>query len=139
MELQDLPKDKMIILFDGVCNLCDNTVQYIIKKDKKDIFRFIPLQSDLGMQIVKYIGIDTSKTDSILLYEPGKAYYYKAQAAIKIAGKLGGIVSALQMFSAFPKGITNAAYDFIAKNRYKWFGKKDECMLPTPEMKSKFL
>ncbi|PZQ80818.1 MAG: thiol-disulfide oxidoreductase, partial [Flavobacterium johnsoniae] len=87
--MMNLPQDKKIILFDGVCNLCDSSIQFIIKHDKKDIFRFVALQSEIGLEIIKHIGIDTSKIDSILLYEPGKAYYYKAQAALKIAKELG--------------------------------------------------
>lgn len=136
---ENLPKDKKIILFDGICNLCDATVQYIIKHDKKDIFRFVPLQSELGQQIVNYIGVDTSKTDSILLYQPGYAYYYKAEAALLIAKELGGIVSLLSIFSFLPKTFLNTVYDYVARNRYKWYGKKQECMIPTPEMKAKFL
>lgn len=139
MIIDKLPKDKKIILFDGVCNLCDNTVQFIIKKDKKDIFRFVAIQSDLGQEIIKYIGVDTSKTDSILLYEPGQAYYYKAEAAIKIAKEVGGIYSLMGMFSVLPKSLSNSVYDYVARNRYKWYGKKEECMIPTPEMKAKFL
>lgn len=137
--MDNLPKDKKIILFDGICNLCDNTVQFIIKHDKKDIFRFVPLQSDLGREIINYINLDTSKTDSIILYEPGKAYYYKAEAALKIANELGGIYAFLTVFSILPNYISNKVYDYVARNRYKWYGKKDECMIPTPEMKSKFL
>ncbi len=137
--MENLPRDKKIILFDGVCNLCDNTVQYIIKHDKKDVFRFVQLQSALGQEIVKYIGVDTSKTDSIILYQPGHSYYYKAEAAMKIAKELGGFVSALSLFSFLPDWLTNSVYDYVARKRYKWYGKKDECMLPTPEMKAKFL
>ena len=137
--MENLPKDKKIILFDGVCNLCDATVQFIIKHDKHDVFRFVALQSELGQQIVKYIGVDTSKTDSIILYEPGHAYYYKAEAAIKIAKELGGIYSLMGIFSIFPDWFSNKVYDYVARNRYKWYGKKDECMIPTPEMKGKFL
>ena len=137
--MENLPKDKKIILFDGVCNLCDATVQFIIKRDKEDIFRFVPLQSGLGQQIVKHIGIDIAKTDSILIYEPGQAYYYKAEAAIKIAKELGGIYSAMGIFSVLPKSLSNSVYDYVARNRYKWYGKKSECMIPTPEMKAKFL
>lgn len=139
MEINNLPKDKKIILFDGVCNLCDSTVQFIIKHDKKDVFRFVALQSDLGQEIIKYIGIDTSKTDSIILYEPGQAYYYKAEAALKIAGELGGTYSLMGAFSILPKWLNNKVYEYVARNRYKWYGKKEECMIPTPEMKSKFL
>ncbi|MCO6149356.1 thiol-disulfide oxidoreductase DCC family protein [Flavobacterium sp. NRK1] len=137
--MENLPKDKKIILFDGVCNLCDATVQYIIKHDKEDVFRFVALQSELGQEIIKHIGVDTSKTDSIILYEQGHAYYYKAEAALKIAGKLGGIYTLLSVFSIFPNWISNKIYDYVAKNRYKWYGKKDACMIPTPEIKSKFL
>lgn len=135
----ELPRDKKIILFDGVCNLCDATVQFLIKHDRKDIFRFVALQSELGQEIVKYIGLDTSKTDSIILYEPGKAYYYKAQAALEIASEIGGFYSLLSVFKILPNSLNNAVYDYVARNRYKWYGKKDACMLPTPEMKAKFL
>jgi predicted DCC family thiol-disulfide oxidoreductase YuxK len=135
----NLPQDKKIILFDGVCNLCDSSVQFIIKHDKKDTFRFVALQSEIGLEIINHIGIDTSKIDSILLYEPGKAYYYKAQAALKIAKELGGIYTAISWFSILPNFLTNTVYDYIAKNRYKWYGKKEACMIPTPELKAKFL
>ena len=139
MKIEDLPKDKKIILFDGVCNLCEASINFIIEKDKKDIFRFVSLQSELGLNIIKYLGIDTNQIDSIILYEPGIAYYYKAEAALKIAGKLSGIYNLLWLFSFLPVNITNSIYDYIAKNRYKWYGKKEACLLPTPELKSKFL
>jgi len=137
--MENLPKDKKIILFDGVCNLCDATVQFLIKRDKKDIFRFVAIQSDLGHEIIKHIGIDTSRTDSIILYEPGHAYYYKAEAALKIGKELGGLYLLLNIFTILPKGLTNLVYDYVARNRYKWYGKKDACMIPTPTMKAKFL
>lgn len=139
MVTEKLPENKKIILFDGVCNLCDATVQFIIKRDKKDVFRFVALQSDLGHEIVNHIGVDTSKTDSILLYEPGHAYYYKAEAAIRIAAELGGIYTLMNIFSVLPNVFSNLVYDYVARNRYKWYGKKEECMIPTPEMKAKFL
>src|SRR6218665_2840998 len=139
MEISALPKDKKIILFDGVCNLCDSFVQFIIKRDNEDIFRFVPLQSEFGLSIIKHTGIDTTKIDSIILYEPGIAYYYKAQAAIKIAKYLGGIYSLLKIFTVLPNGISNSVYDYVARNRYKWYGKKESCMIPTPELKAKFL
>ena len=137
--MENLPKDKKIILFDGVCNLCDETVQFLIKRDKKDIFRFVAIQSDLGQEIIQHIGIDTSKTDSIILYIPGEAYYYKAEAALKIGKELGGAYSLLSIFTLLPKVLSNGVYDFIARNRYKWYGKKESCMIPTPELKAKFL
>jgi predicted DCC family thiol-disulfide oxidoreductase YuxK len=137
--MQNLPKDKKIILFDGVCNLCDASVQFIIKQDKKDIFRFVALQSDLGQEIIKHIGLDTKNIDSIILYEPGIAYHYKSEAALEIAKSLGGIFYLGTLFSILPTSFNNYIYDYIAKNRYKWYGKKESCLIPTEELKSKFL
>lgn len=139
MNIEELPKDKNIILFDGICNLCNSAIQYVIKKDKNDVFRFVALQSELGQKITNHIGVDTSKIDSIILYEPGIAYYYKAQAAFKIISKLDGAVSFYSLLDILPNGINNIIYDYIAKNRYKWYGKKDQCMIPTPDLLAKFL
>ncbi len=129
MEIADLPKDKKIILFDGVCNLCNNSVQFVIKHDKKDIFRFVALQSELGLKIIQHIGIDIKNTDSIILYEPGKAYYYKSEAALFVIKEFGGIFSMLRVFTIFPKFIANFVYDYVAKNRYRWYGKQDTCLI----------
>lgn len=139
MEIQDLPQDKKIILFDGACNLCDSSVQYVIKHDKKDAFRFVALQSDLGQKILKHIGINPIHTDSIVLYEPGISYYYKSTAALQIARVLSGVFTLARVFTLLPTGISDTIYDYIAKNRYKWYGKKETCMIPTSELKAKFL
>ena len=139
MEIQDLPQDKKIILFDGVCNLCNTSVQYVIKHDKKDIFRFVSLQSDLGQKILNHIGINPKHIDSIVLYEPGISYYYKSTAALEIAKGLRGIFTLTTVFKILPAGIRDFVYDYVAKNRYKWYGKKDACMIPTVELKAKFL
>ena len=135
----DIPNDKKLILFDGVCNLCNSSVQYVIKHDKNNVFLFTALQSEVGQNIVKHYNIDTSRVDSILLYTPGKGIQYKSTAALKVASQLGFPINLLTIFLIVPKVIRNWVYDFIAKNRYKWFGKKDACMIPTPELKSKFL
>lgn len=137
--MQNLPSHKKIILFDGICNLCDSSVQFVIKKDKKDIFRFVALQSDLGKEICQYIGVDSDKMDSIILYNPGVAYYYKSSAIIGIANDLGGVYGLFSIGKIIPEKIRNILYDYITKNRYKWYGKKESCMIPTPELKSKFL
>ena len=100
--MQNLPKNKKIILFDGVCNLCDSAVQFIIKRDKKDIFRFVALQSDLGVAICKYIGVNQKNMNSIILYEPGIAYYNKSPAALKIAADLSGFYQILSVFRFLP-------------------------------------
>lgn len=137
--MQNLPKNKKIILFDGVCNLCNTVVQFIIEKDKKDVFRFVALQSDLGKEITNHIGVNPEKIDSIILYEPGIAYHLKSDAALKIATEFNSIYSLLSLFKIFPQNSRDAIYDYIAKNRYKWYGKKEHCMIPTPELKAKFL
>lgn len=139
MEISELPKDKIIILFDGVCNLCDSSVQFLIKHDKKDVFRFVPLQSELGQKIINHIGILASTIDSIILYESKNVFYYKAEAALRILKELNTCYRFLLIFSIFPKKLLNLIYDFVAKNRYKWFGKKESCMIPTSELKAKFL
>lgn len=131
--------DKKIILFDGVCNLCNNSVQFIIKRDKKDLFRYAALQSEVGQQLVQERGIDTSKVDSIILIDPGVAYFTKSDAALEISKSFGGLWGLLSVFSWVPTSIRNALYDLVARNRYKWFGKKEACMVPTPELKAKFL
>lgn len=135
----NIPKDKKIIIFDGLCNLCDASVQKIIKHDSKDVFRFVASQSTLGQEIIKYLGIDTTKTDSIILYQPGVAYYYKAEAAFEIAKDLGGVFVFGGLISWLPNTILNAMYDYVARNRYKWYGKKEACMVPTKEILNKFL
>ncbi|WP_396197386.1 thiol-disulfide oxidoreductase DCC family protein [Flavobacterium sp.] len=133
----ELPKGKKIILFDGVCNLCDAAVQYIIKYDKSDVFRFVSLQSELGQRILKHIGIQSDKMDSIVLYEPGIAYYYKSSAALEIAKNLQGIFTLATLFRLLPSGIRDLLYDYVAKNRYKWYGKKESCSVLTEN--SRFL
>ncbi|WP_010516695.1 thiol-disulfide oxidoreductase DCC family protein [Croceivirga radicis] len=130
---------KKIILFDGVCNLCNGAVQFIIKRDKRSVFKFASLQSEIGKQLTKERGIDTELLDSIILIEPGIAYYSKSTAALEIMKSFGGVWNLTRLFTVLPEGFRDIVYDFIAKNRYKWFGKKDACMIPTPELQSRFL
>jgi predicted DCC family thiol-disulfide oxidoreductase YuxK len=132
--------DKKIILFDGVCTLCNNTVQFIIKRDKKDVFRFAAIQSEIGQQFINERNIDTNKVDSIILIIPGVAYHVKSTAAIEIAYEFGGLWKGLKIFEhIMPVSLRDGIYNIIALNRYKWFGKKDQCMIPTQELKAKFL
>ena len=137
--IQELPKDKKLILFDGVCNLCNASVLYVINHDKTNRFMFAPLQSEAGKQIIKTFDLDTSKTDSILLYSEDKGLSVKSTAALHIAKHLGFPRNVMTVFFIVPTFIRNWVYDFVAKNRYKWYGKKDACMIPTPELKAKFL
>ncbi len=135
----NLPKNKKIILFDGVCNLCNNAINFIIEHDKKDVFRFASLQSDLGKKLVSERGIDPEVLDTIYLIEPGVVYYEKSTAALKIAEDLSGGYSFMKYFIYLPKFIRDGVYNLVASNRYSWFGKKESCMIPTPELKAKFL
>ena len=139
MEISELPINKKIILFDGVCNLCESSIQFVIQHDKKDIFRFVALQSELGQKIIHHIGIQNQNIDSVILYHPGVAYYYKSTAALQIAKNLGGFFHLGTFFKIIPTGLRNVLYDFVAKNRYQWYGKKESCMIPTAELKAKFL
>ena len=136
----ELEKGKKLILFDGVCNLCNGTVNFVIQKDKNDVFRYASLQSALAEKLLAERGIDRRDTDSIILIEPGVAYFVKSDAAIEIARELGWPFKALKIFEVIlPASLRDALYDLIARNRYKLFGKKDQCMIPTPSLKAKFL
>ncbi|MBC7524874.1 MAG: DUF393 domain-containing protein [Flavobacterium sp.] len=134
-----LPQDKKIILFDGVCNLCESSVQFIIKHDTKDIFRFVSQQSENGIEILERLSIGNSNLESIILYEPDGTFYFKSEAGFKIAQNLDGFVSLISICRFLPKFLTDAVYNFIAKNRYKWLGKKEHCLIPTESIKNKFL
>lgn len=139
IDFENLPLDKKIILFDGYCNLCDSSVQWIIKRDKKDKFRYVALQSELGQEIMKYLNLKNDTINSIILFEHKKAYYIKANAIFEICKTIGRWLYLISFFSVLPNIFTDKVYDFIAKNRYKWFGKKEKCVLPAAEIKSKFL
>lgn len=137
--MNNLPRNKKVILFDGVCNFCNDSVQKVIKYDTKNMFLFASLQSDIGKEITQYLGVDTSKVDSIILYEPNISYDIKSSAALKIMNGFGGVWKLTQVFWILPEGLRNIVYDYIAKNRYKWFGKKEACMIPSKEIQEKFL
>jgi len=131
---------KRIVLFDGDCNFCDASVQFIIKRDPVAHFQFTSLQSDKGIKLIETYGIP-KEVDSLVLIEKGKAYV-KSSAALRIAKKLDGLWHLLFIFMLVPRKIRDTAYDFISTNRYKWFGKKDHeaaCALPTPDERKRFL
>lgn len=127
-----------IVLFDGVCNFCDSSVQFIIKRDPDGKFKFMPLQSEKGRQLLAANGYSTTVFDSMILSENGKLYR-KSTAALRIAKELSGAWPLLYAFILVPPFIRNVVYDFIAKRRYKWFGEKDACMIPSPEIRSRFI
>jgi len=127
-----------IILFDGVCNLCNSSVNFIIDNDKRNIFKFASLQSETGSELMKKHNLTSKDIDSVILIDADRAYI-KSDAALRIAAELGGIYKLISYLRFIPKFIRDFFYDIIAKNRYRWFGKKDSCRIPTPELKSKFL
>jgi predicted DCC family thiol-disulfide oxidoreductase YuxK len=131
--------EKNIILFDGVCELCNGSVLFIIKHDKKDRFRFATLQSEMGQKLIQERHIDSTKVDSILLIEPGVAYYTKSTAALKIGQTFGGFWNLLTVLNLIPRQLRDIVYDWVARNRYAWFGKKEQCMVPTLAIRAKFL
>ena len=130
--------ESKIILFDGVCNLCNGAINFIIKRNSKATLKFASLQSDTGKQLLKEYNIDSLKTDSIVLIDSNKAFL-KSDAALRIAKDLDDAYPLLYSFIIIPAFIRNSIYDLIARNRYKWFGKKESCMIPTPDLKSRFL
>jgi predicted DCC family thiol-disulfide oxidoreductase YuxK len=126
-----------IVLFDGICNLCNNAVQFIIKRDPTGYFKFASLQSETGRQLLKQYGI-SQQIDSIIVIE-NKKVYFKSSAALQICRKLSGFWKFLNVLRVLPPVFRDFFYDKVAKNRYKWFGKGDSCMLPTIEIKKHFL
>ena len=127
-----------IILFDGVCNLCNGAVNFVIKRDSGNVFKFTPLQEKQGVLLLKMHAVDTQKLDSIVLIENEKVYV-KSSAALRIARKMSNLWPLFFVLLIIPSFIRDGVYDFIAKNRYKWFGKKEQCMIPTPGSREKFL
>lgn len=130
-------QENPIVLFDGVCNYCNAMVNFAIRNDKKAILKFSPLQSEAGKRLREEYKI-VSEIDSVILIEQGSVYTY-SDAAIRIAKYLRWPAKALYGLTIIPKFIRQPFYKWIAKNRYKWFGKKEECMIPTPDVKARFL
>lgn len=130
--------DKPIIFFDGVCNLCNTSVQFILKRDKKEKFLFASLQSGFAKENLPVDLSDSESLQSIVLKDSG-LILTKSSAVLTIARSLSGLWPMLYIFIAIPKPLRDWAYTIVAKNRYKWFGKKDYCVIPSPELKNRFL
>jgi predicted DCC family thiol-disulfide oxidoreductase YuxK len=127
----------LIVLFDGVCNLCSGSVQFIIRRDPGARFRFASLQSPVGERLRAELGINPA-LDSVFLVEDGR-WYKESDAALRIAHGLGGPWKLLGIFRLIPRLLRDRAYRLIARNRYRWFGKMEACWLPTPELRGRFL
>ena len=130
--------EKPVILFDGVCNLCNSAVQFVIKRDKEEIFHFSSLQSEFGQKTLSENNLDTKNLSSFILKQ-GNKVYFKSTAALNVAKLLGGWIALFWVFIIIPKPIRDTVYQWVANNRYRWFGKKEECWLPTQELKKRFI
>jgi predicted DCC family thiol-disulfide oxidoreductase YuxK len=127
-----------VILFDGVCNLCSGSVRFIINRDPSGIFKFAPLQSEAGKNLISKFDLSNNKFDSIILIENSN-YYLRSTAALKIVQRLGAIWPLLSLLRLVPRPVRDYIYDIVARNRYKWYGKRVECMIPGADIKSRFL
>ena len=127
-----------VILFDGVCNFCNSSVNFIIDKDKHNVFRFASLQSDFGQKSLKHFNLPTDKLSTLILISDNR-YFTKTTAALKIAKDLSFPYSLSYVFIVVPPFIRNVFYDLFARNRYKWFGKKDACRIPSELERAKFI
>ncbi len=136
-EIQEVEKHP-IILFDGVCNLCNSSVQFVISHDPQRQFRFASLQSEFGQSVLTKFNLPTNSLQSFILLDNNKIDT-KSTAALKVAKQLNKGWSLLYAFIIVPAFIRDAVYQFIAKNRYKWFGKKEACWIPTQELKHLFI
>lgn len=126
-----------IVMFDGECNFCDSSVQFIIKRDLNGYFKFAALQSEAGVELKEKYGI-SNHIDSFILIEDEVVYKF-SDGALRVCKNLNGFWKYLYTFILVPRPIRNSVYKFIAKNRYRWFGKKESCMIPSPEVRSRFL
>lgn len=127
-----------VVLFDGVCNFCNRTVQFLIKRDRNDKLRFASLQSDSGKKLLKEAHFDLQYSESVLFFTEGRIWR-KSDAFCQIMRRLPGAWKLCYWLMIIPRFIRDGVYDFISTHRYRWFGRRDQCMVPPPEWKEKFL
>lgn len=138
MEMEKISQNNSIVLFDGVCNLCNGFVQFCIEQDQTGQIKYASLQSDIGQILLKKHHLDHTSLATVVLIQDNQAYV-QSDVPLQLFKKFGGFWRVLYGFVIIPKFIRDRIYDFIAKNRYKWFGKQESCWMPTPELKSRFL
>lgn len=136
--MSDSPNRPPLLLFDGVCNLCHGAVQWILKRDHKERFRFAALQSQAGREAMVEAGHEGPVPDSVVVIDGGRIYE-RSSAALRVASLLGFPWRLLMIFWVIPRPFRDTTYRWIARNRYRWFGKKDACPIPTPETIARFL
>jgi predicted DCC family thiol-disulfide oxidoreductase YuxK len=127
-----------IVLFDGVCNFCNSSIQFILRRDRSRAFRFAALQSEAGRRLLQQFRLPEDDLESMVLIEDGRAYHRSA-AGLRIARRLGWAWPLLYGLIVLPPFLRDAVYNLIARNRYRWFGKQDQCMIPTPDVRDRFL
>ncbi len=127
-----------VLLFDGVCNLCNASVQWVLKRDPKGVFRFAALQSDAGRALLRQSGLSSENFDTVVLVA-GDRVFTRSDAALEIVRRIGGAWSLLTVFKIVPRPVRNAVYDWVARHRYRWFGKTELCMIPQPEWANRFI
>lgn len=136
--IEEKERGQSIVLIDGVCHLCQNITRYIVRHDHKRKFSFAALQSEAGSRLLRQGGLSESDWDSFVLVENGQ-YYTKSGAALRVMKGLGGFRSMAYAFIIVPKPIRDSIYSWVARNRYRWFGQSDSCLMPTKEIMSRFL
>jgi predicted DCC family thiol-disulfide oxidoreductase YuxK len=130
--------DKAIILFDGVCNFCNSSVNFVINHDSKNHFMFAALQSSKGRELMEKVGANSTTLDTLVLIENNKVFC-KSSAALRIARRMNKLYPLLYIGMIVPKFIRDNIYDYFAKRRYKWFGKQETCMIPSEETMNRFI
>lgn len=131
-------QQKNVVLFDGVCNLCNDAVNFLIDEDKNNRLHFASLQSEFGQAVLRDFSMQTDDFDTFVFIHQGKLFI-RSTGALEVMRVLGGKWSMLYVFKLVPTFLRDAMYKFISKNRYRWFGKQNACRMPTPELKAKFL
>jgi predicted DCC family thiol-disulfide oxidoreductase YuxK len=127
-----------VILFDGVCNLCNGSVQWVLLRDKRSVFHFAALQSETGARILQKFGLPADALNTVVLAFEDRIYT-ESDAVIEVARRLGGVWRLLTIFKIVPRPLRNAVYRFVGRNRYRWFGKSESCLLPRPEWRARFV
>lgn len=137
--MDQLPTNKIIVLFDGDCGLCNRAIQILLQEDPLDQFRFVSQQAALGKSILAHTGFDPNTNDSLVVYHPNLAYYTQSQAVFYLCKHGSYKLKLLLVFQLFPKVMLDGLYKWIAQNRYRWFGKNEHCLLPNETYSEKFL
>jgi len=133
-----VPMDGPLVLYDGQCGLCNHSVQMILRHDRRGRFRFAALQSELGQALLARHGLPAAEMDSVVLIDGGEAYT-RSRAALRVAGRMDAPWPLLRALTIVPRPLRDVVYDWVARNRYRWFGRTDACMLPPPEVRARFL